>query len=381
MSHDTPMGVANGVATAIKELRQARKMSQADLADAVCRAAGRDTVTRNTISRWESGKRSPSPYWRTHLATALNVPITVLEAARVDRRRFLMTATGAMAAPLVVSDLLAAGFEAAEHRRTADDWEAVVDYYGRAYMRQGAPGIRDRLEVDMLGIQQHLTSSWAYSTAAVLAVLYAKTLPFADHAVAVDWYRRSATLADRSGDDHTRVWVRGRAAVALAYEGSDNAVADRLAQEALAISTRPSTGRLTALLGSAHVAALRGDAADAHRLREDANRVFDRIGSDGTVTDYSVPYWRHSIWASGAAARTGDARAAISAQAAAREAIPQGYDRFRTHLDMHHALMLVKSGDRRGGVEHATAALNALSAPQRSATLRRLAAEVRSVQA
>lgn len=379
MSHDTPMGVADGVATAIKELRTRAGMSQTDLAAAVCAHAGRDTVTRETISRWESGKRTPGKFWRPHLAAALNVPDDALEAARVDRRRFLMTATGATIAPLVASDLIAAGFDTAEHPRTHTDWETAVDYYGRAYMRDGAPGIRDRLVVDMLGIQQHLTTSWAWSTAAILAVLYAKTLPFGDHDTAVGWYQRSAALADRSGDDPTRVWVRGRAAVALAYEGSDIAVADTLAQQALAISSAPSTGRLTALLGAAHVAARRGDADTAGRLREDAARVFDRIGVDDTVTDYTVPYWRHSIWVSGAAARTGDQRAATAAQESARAAIPAGYDRFHAHLDMHHGLMLAKAGDKRAGVGHATAALNALPAPQRSATLRRLAAEVRAV--
>jgi hypothetical protein len=46
---------------------------------------------------------------------------------------------------------------------------------------------------------------------------------------------------------------------------------------------------------------------------------------------------------------------------------------------MHHGLMLARAGKMRDGVEHVTAALNALPATQRSLTLRRLAAEVRAV--
>ncbi|WP_161630145.1 helix-turn-helix transcriptional regulator, partial [Nocardiopsis lucentensis] len=128
------------MATAIRELREARGWSQTRLAEAVCQAADRDTVTRETISRWESGKRKPGSFWRPHLATALRVPLDALEAARVDRRRFLMAATGVSVAPMIASDLLAAGFAAADVRRTTDDWDAVVDDYGRTYMRQGVAG-------------------------------------------------------------------------------------------------------------------------------------------------------------------------------------------------------------------------------------------------
>jgi hypothetical protein len=318
-------------------------------------------------------------FWLPHLASALNLDLDAQEAARMDRRTFLLAASGAATSSLLTSDLLAAGFTAAEHDRTRDDWDQIIDHHGRAYMREGALGIRDRLVVDLVAIQRHLPEPWGWSTAAVLATLYAKTLPSSDHGTAVQWYRRAAGFADRSRDDHARVWVRGRAAVALAYDGSGIAAADQLAQEALAISTAPSTGRLTALLGAAHVAALRGDNDAGRRLWEDASRVLDRVGVNDAVTDYAVPYWRHAIWVSGAAARAGDVRAASAAQEDARAAIPAGYDRFRTHLDMHHGLMLARAGKMRDGVEHVTAALNALPATQRSLTLRRLAAEVRAV--
>jgi hypothetical protein len=48
-------------------------------------------------------------------------------------------------------------------------------------------------------------------------------------------------------------------------------------------------------------------------MLKDASRLLDRVGAEDAVTDYTVPYWRHAIWVSGAAARTGDVRTATAA--------------------------------------------------------------------
>ncbi|WP_017599181.1 hypothetical protein, partial [Nocardiopsis lucentensis] len=246
------------------------------------------------------------------------------------------------------------------------------------YMRQGVAGIRDRLTVDMVAIQQSLAEPQAWATAAVLAVFFAKTMPLGDHATAVQWYRRSAALADRSEDVQTRVWVRGRASLAIAYDRSDVDTADLLATQALALDETPTVGRLSAQLAASHVAAVRGDAQAAADHLDDARRTFDAAGVDEAATDFNMPWWRFKIFTSGAASRTGDERAALAAQEEAERTIPVGHDRYQTHLDMHRGLLLAKAGDRRGGTSHATTALNKLPAPQRSVTLRRLAEEVRA---
>ncbi len=44
--------------------------------------------------------------------------------------------------------------------------------------------------------------------------------PGSDGAKAAHWYRMAAEAADRGGDPRTRVWVRGRAAIAVGYEGA-----------------------------------------------------------------------------------------------------------------------------------------------------------------
>jgi helix-turn-helix protein len=82
-----------------------------------------ETVTRETVSRWETGKRVPGPWWLRHLATVLQVPVEILERAGVDRRHFLTDVVGMSIAQLVASDLIEHGFAAALHGGypTADD--------------------------------------------------------------------------------------------------------------------------------------------------------------------------------------------------------------------------------------------------------------------
>ncbi|MFD7785477.1 hypothetical protein ACFV4Q_20650 [Streptomyces nojiriensis] len=76
----------------------------------------------------------------------------------------------------------------------------------------------------------------------------------------------AAKAADASGDLDTRIWVRGRAAIALGYEGAALPIADIFADQAIALSDRPSLGLLNAVFGKAHAAALRGDHTTARQL-------------------------------------------------------------------------------------------------------------------
>jgi transcriptional regulator with XRE-family HTH domain len=65
----------------IAELRKARGMSQTRLAQYLGELAGRPTLTKDEISRWERGTRRPR-WWLPWLARALDVPVTTLERAR-----------------------------------------------------------------------------------------------------------------------------------------------------------------------------------------------------------------------------------------------------------------------------------------------------------
>ena len=66
----------------LRRLRTGRGWSQARLADALCVASVRSTVTRHDVSRWERGKRVPR-VWLPYLAQVLDVPREELEHATV----------------------------------------------------------------------------------------------------------------------------------------------------------------------------------------------------------------------------------------------------------------------------------------------------------
>ncbi|MFD4433763.1 helix-turn-helix transcriptional regulator, partial [Nocardia sp. NPDC058497] len=290
----------HGVGKLIREMRDARGWSQGRLADALAEHSGQ-SINRESVSRWESCKHNPSPYWLRHLAAVLDVPFAVLESDDVNRRQFLSSMAATSVAPVVASDILAEGFSA-RLRGTGpsiDAWAAMLDEYGTSYMVAGAAEIQKRLVVDLAVIQQQCEDPRMWGHASRLATLFAKTFPGSDGSKAVGWYRMAAEMADRSGDVDTRVWVRGRAAIALGYEGASLPIATMFAEQALAISDRPSLGRLNALYGKAHAAAITGDADTARVLDLEGRRVFDQAGSeDGEASDYAVPHWRLGVFRS-----------------------------------------------------------------------------------
>lgn len=64
----------------IATLRKARGISQTRLAQNLGELAGRPTLTKDEISRWERGARRPR-WWLPWIAQALDVPVTALERA------------------------------------------------------------------------------------------------------------------------------------------------------------------------------------------------------------------------------------------------------------------------------------------------------------
>ncbi|MGW6846402.1 MULTISPECIES: hypothetical protein [unclassified Streptomyces] len=159
--------------------------------------------------------------------------------------------------------------------------------------------------------------------------------------------------------------------------GTDQGAGDR-ADQALALDERPSLGLLNAIYGKAHAAALRGDRAGALALDERGRRVFDSAGTHEQTSDYAVPWWRLNVFRSLLLARLGEEKAATEAQDQALAELPATLPRFATHLELHRGLMLARSGDRAGGVAHATTAMEALPPEKHSLTLRMLVNEIRA---
>ncbi|WP_093840242.1 helix-turn-helix domain-containing protein [Streptomyces aidingensis] len=361
----------------IRDLREARGWSQGRLASELNEAFATN-LTREYVSRWERGRVEPGPFYLRCLSAVLDVPLAVLEG-EVKRRTFLSDVAATAIAPVVASDLLATGFAARlKGGPSCDAWEAKLAAYGSEYMSLGAADIQRRVSGELIVVQQQLDTPRLWSVAARLMTLYAKTFPGSDGSKAVTWYRMAAEAADQSGDVEARVWVRGRAAIALGYEGASLGVADLLADQALAISDRPSLGLLNAVMGKAHAAAIRGDHGTAFRLLEQGRRIFDAAGSYQQTSDYAVPWWRMNVFTSLLLARLGEEKRAIEAQEAARRELPESLPRFATHLEMHRGLMLARAGDQARGAAYARAALDRLPLEKHSLTLRMLMDEITS---
>ncbi|MEU7135368.1 XRE family transcriptional regulator [Streptomyces sp. NPDC046261] len=328
----------------------------------------------------------------------LDVPLAVLEGEAGQAG--VPSGAATVLAPSVAADLLSVGFAVRlRGGPSVDDWEAKLASYGADYMSVAAADIQRRVVGDLIVVQQQVDDPRMWSVTARLMTLYATTFPRAEAAKAVTWFRTAAEAADRSGDRVVRVWVRGRAALSLGYGGTSLGLAEMLADQAVAISDKPSMGLLGATLGKAYAAAIRGDKATALRLAEHGRRVFDAsgpggpVGTAGTagsggpagsgaaaerVSDYVIPAWRMNGFLSLLSARVGDETGALRAHEEARRELPERLPRFAAHLEMHKGLMLTRAGDKAGGLAHARATLEALPVEKQCSTLHMLMDEIRA---
>lgn len=105
-------GTAIPPAISLGELIAGRRrdlgLSQRDLADAVCRASGRVTVTRHEISRYERETRLPAATAAPALAAALGLPEAALRRAAgfARTRRWLAAGDTGLRAALLPGFLL-----------------------------------------------------------------------------------------------------------------------------------------------------------------------------------------------------------------------------------------------------------------------------------
>ncbi|MDG4763847.1 helix-turn-helix transcriptional regulator [Solwaraspora sp. WMMD406] len=343
-------------------LRKARESAGISLA----RMAVLSHFSKGHLSNVEAGRRTATPD-----------VVTAYEQVLGDhmRRRGLITGLAAgVVAPAAVSELIHRGFTAALGAGAGEEqWRERADSLGRDYMSVGAAELQDRLAGDLVVLQQHLGTPAMWGLAARFLSVYGKTTGEAREAIR--WYRMAAVAADRSDDTDVRVWVRGRAALALGYEGVALGVSDDLADQAIALADRPSLGRLNALMAKAHVAGVRGDHRDAVTHLDAARRVFDRTGSTEQISDFAVPEWRMATFTSMLLSRLGDP-GAVEAQEWADRTRPASLPRFATHIELHRGLLLVKSGDQAEGVRYARSALAGLPAAKHSQSLRLILREV-----
>ena len=344
------------------QLRMAREAAGVSLSG----MAARTNFSKSYLGNVETGRRNPGA----------DVVLAYERALGDDmqRRGLLKGLAAGIVAPAAVAELIRSGFSAALDGRDAEEkWLARVEEYGQQYMRVGAAELQDWLARDLVIVQQCLESPTIWGAAARMLTTYGKTTT--SRVEAVRWYRLAAVAADRSQDPRVRVWVRGRSALALAYEAAELPTAAALAEQALAIDDKPTLGRLNALVAQAHILGVRGDRKTALRVLDDAKRVFDVAGSDEQVSDFAVPEWRFHTFASMLLSRLGDP-GAVAEQDAADRTRPATLPRFATHIQLHRGLMLAKEGDKPNGLAHAHAAMAGLPPERHSLSLRLMMREI-----
>jgi transcriptional regulator with XRE-family HTH domain len=328
--------------------------------------------SRCHLSNVETGRRRPTP----DVVLAYE---RALEGDDVNRRTLLTGLAAGVVAPMVMSEVLHGAFtQALAARVPVDEWWNRAEEYGRDYMTLGSDELSVRLVADMVRLNQHVDDAAVWAPAARLMTVYGKTLPANDGGRgAVRWYRLAAQVADRSGDLPTRIWVRGRAALALAYEAAELSTARELAGQALALANgRSSLGRLNALVAEAHVAGATGNRDTALERMKRAKDELDLVGSDEQISDFAVPEWRFWTFASMLYSRLGDETRALGAQEAADRTRPSTLPRFATHIELHRGLMLARAGDETEGIGYARTALDRLPPEKRSLSLRLMMAEI-----
>lgn len=339
------------------------RMAREDAGMSLASLARRTNYTKGYLSNIEHGRKQPTPKVILAYERALGDD--------VNRRALLSGLAASAVAPLAASEVLRQALTAMlEDELSVDEWHHRVESYGRDYIVLGTNGLLERLMTDLMRLRHHDDPAICQVTAKLIT-LYGKSLPIYDDAQeASRWYRLATTMADRSEDLPTQVWVRGMSALALAYDVKQLPLARLLAHDALALTETPSPGRLGALIAQAHVAAAYGQKATALHGIEQAEQAFEVTDAPSTESDFSIPEWRYWTLASLLYARLGDEARGSGAQEQACRSMPKGrISRFIVSIDLHQGLMLAKAGDKAGGLSHARTALDRLPSQYHSLSM------------
>lgn len=269
----------NHAGSLLRDLRMSLDRSQAEQADDLSQRSG-SAVTRHEVSRWERGKRLPSPFWQAHYAGSLGVPVTNISDAvsktrasrqdaghDVDRRQFVTVMAG-LALPATNGGVPRRITMRAVERlrrntarlRRLDDVMGGGDTYPiyagtSAHTARLINGTQHAEEVgralrSLLAEQEQL-AGWAAFDAG-------------RHAQARRHYRTSLVAADEAGDDA----LAGNALAFTAYQQTSTGQSGAaMARASVERGTTTATPRVAALLlersAWAHAAAGQAREADA----------------------------------------------------------------------------------------------------------------------
>jgi tetratricopeptide (TPR) repeat protein len=257
----------------------------------------------------------------------------------------------------------------------ADDWEEVVDGYGRAFYVVPTDRLLRDLTADLSVLRQGLERAdnasrptLAKAAGQLSAISAAAWAGAGEMREARRWWRTARGLTDRSGDTGARVWVRGWEVTCGLYEERSIPAILGAADQATPIAGgRACAGTAGLYAGLAQTLAVAGRREEALAALGRVADVTDRIPAAVVADEDSMFGWpevrlRHTesyvyTW-------LGDIARAYAAQDAALRLYPQSLVRDRAKMLLHRAGCMIREGDVGGGLSYAAQVLDDLPATQ-----------------
>jgi transcriptional regulator with XRE-family HTH domain len=320
------------IGTLIEQARGEAGKSQEALAAALREESGNAGVDKKSVSRWEHGRRIPTPYWRGYLSTVLGIPLDQLDraaaAARAQRGNGIqgdaadasadrirgrdgenhVNGIGAQDATTRSPDALGAhGSErlvrAMQDSSNADEvavghLESITDSHRRLYHAVSSFELIHIVRGHLHGVVGLLRGQQPAALRRRLAAIACETAGHAgwlahdldDRASSEQYYSTAVVVAKETGDPALSAYIRGFMSVVHASRDQP------LEALALARSARDQAGRsatattrswLESLVAQAHAAIDERTACLA--ALNDAERILDQARPD------QDPAWQYAF--------------------------------------------------------------------------------------
>ncbi|MBB5874654.1 hypothetical protein F4553_008088 [Allocatelliglobosispora scoriae] len=358
-------------------------------------AAKRDAVsgTRHPANAAPCACRTPDrsdqdPYATAKPSREIDPRLPVSETEEMLRRT-VITALATVVTGQASEGITALTVDGGGLRSPAavDGWHEAVWEYGYAYFTTP----RQDLLLDLVGdfttiIDQMRRSSAAdrrqlAGPAAHLGALTAKACTDLGYArESRHAWRHARRLADESGDESIRSWVRGHESVGGLYQNRPLPVVLELALRGLATTPdSPTAGRIELLGGKAQTLAMMGHHEAALAALDETRTMFNALPDEVRSLTESVFGWpeqslRHTE--SFVLTHSGRIRDAYTAQDRALQLYPAAQIVSHCQIRLHRAYCLIREGHITEGITQADGAVSRLPTHRRKRIALTVAARV-----
>ena len=328
--------------------------------------------SKGYLGNIETGERQPTPDLAEAcdraLGTAPLLSMLLEDPGGNDMKRRallssigLVTGAGAVVGPSALADLVRHGF--LDTACDGEDWDAVVDSYGRRFVVDPSPQFGASLLTQLLVLRQKMIENGQnldlHRAAAGLGQFYGLWLGNqGELPTAHNWYRTAAVLADRSRDLSLSSFVRGRSLARGLYEGYTVKQTLDGVDEVLSLTNAPNNGAMEAHAARVCLYALTGNASEGRKAVDDMRSIVDRL-PDNEVRAVAGPVERAILHRAYLECRVGSLP---EAQAACDEAFSALTDwpLWLAETRLYLARAMIVDGDTPGGISYGLSTMRAI---------------------